>query len=61
MTIVNSYFVERCKPYRVRMSCGHVEKRMMREATAGVPLDLTKEWDVETNGRRCENCRESWE
>jgi hypothetical protein len=25
------------RPYRVRMTCGHGEWRLMREATAGIP------------------------
>lgn len=36
-TKVTSAYVERCQPYQVLMTCGHIEKRMMREATAGVP------------------------
>jgi hypothetical protein len=33
---VTSNYSERCQPYRVRMTCGHVETRMMRPATAGI-------------------------
>lgn len=35
--IVTSRVVERCRPYNVRMACGHIERRMMREDTAGMP------------------------
>jgi len=34
---VTSGWVDRCKPYQILMTCGHIETRMMREATAGVP------------------------
>jgi len=30
--------IEKCQPFRVQMSCGHVEIRMMRESTAGEPF-----------------------
>jgi hypothetical protein len=36
-SIAASNYVDRCKPYQVLMTCGHVETRMMREATAGIP------------------------
>ena len=40
--VVTSGWVERCKPYQVLMTSGHIDTRMMREATAGVP------WTPET-------------
>lgn len=30
---------EKCQPFRVRMSCGHIEIRMMRESTADRVFD----------------------
>ena len=52
---VTSHYTERCKPYRVRMACGHVETRLMREATAGIPW--TTEAEIVTNRADCAECR----
>lgn len=54
---MNSAYVDRCKPFKVRTGCGHVVIRMMREATAGVPW--TEETIIEApNGRTCDECEQ---
>lgn len=53
---VTAGYVARCQPYRVRMGCGHVESRMMREATAGVPWSPDAEIDA-SPGSECKLCR----
>ena len=35
MITVKTRLVEATKPFKVRASCGHIEVRRMREATAG--------------------------
>jgi hypothetical protein len=52
---VTSGFVAQVKPYRVRMTCGHVEIRKMREATAGIPWTETAE--VLAPYAQCAACR----
>lgn len=49
-----SYFVARCQSYRVEMRCGHIETRMMREATAGIPWTPTA--TIKTDRRDCADC-----
>ena len=51
---VNAY-EEKCHPYRVRMTCGHLETRMMREATAGMPW--TSDAVVDAPTAKCAACR----
>lgn len=51
---VTSRYVDRVKPYRVLMTCGHVEQRMMREATAGMPWSETAAVKA---GAPCAECR----
>lgn len=36
--MTTAYYIEKCMPFRVLMSCGHIERRMMRPATAGQPF-----------------------
>src|SRR5271157_4805979 len=50
-----SGYVERCQPYKVLMTCGHIETRMMREATAGVPWEGHEPIKA---GAPCAACRE---
>jgi hypothetical protein len=50
---VTSGYLDRCKPYWVVMSCGHIETRMMREATAGIPW--TPDATLTANAR-CADC-----
>jgi len=46
--------VERCQPYKVLMTCGHIEERKMREQTAGVPWSP----DVVLKAQApCKSCR----
>ena len=55
---VESIRTETCKPYRVRMGCGHIEDRLMREATAGIPW--TEDAIVDnSNGAECAACRKA--
>jgi hypothetical protein len=50
-----SALVDSVQPFKVRASCGHIEVRKMREATAGVPY--TPETVLEApNGRACHEC-----
>lgn len=50
-----SPIIEGTKPFKVRASCGHIEVRRMREATAGVPF--TEETVIEApRGRACGVC-----
>jgi hypothetical protein len=53
-TSVTSGWKERCMPYQVRMACGHIETRMMREATAGMPW--TPEVVIDITGADCAAC-----
>jgi hypothetical protein len=51
----NSAIVDAVKPFKVRASCGHIEIRKMREATAGVPY--TEDTVLEApRGRACYEC-----
>lgn len=54
-TEVTSAYVERCQPFKVRASCGHIVIRKMREATAGVPYTEKTVLDA-PNGRACDEC-----
>lgn len=58
---IRSYFAERVKPYNVRMSCLHVEVRMMREATAGIPWIADEDKPRITADAPCEACRKATE
>lgn len=55
---VTSMLTERCMPYLVKMSCGHVESRLMRPATAGIPWSEGATVD-NTRGATCKACREA--
>jgi hypothetical protein len=45
-------------PYRVKMTCGHIEERKMRQATAGgVEYDPNAEWQVKAPYAECAACR----
>jgi len=55
---VTSGYLERCKPFKIKMSCGHTETRMARESLFGITFDASAAWQVETDRRRCEACRE---
>lgn len=52
---VTSGYISRCQPYKVKMACGHIETRMMREATAGIPW--TPDATLETPRVSCAECR----
>lgn len=48
--------IDTCQPYKVRASCGHIDERLMRAATAGVAWGP----DVVLDGSRglpCKACR----
>lgn len=53
---VTSDYAQRCMPYKVRTSCGHIVVRKMRPATAGVPFsdDVVLE---APNGLACADCK----
>lgn len=53
---VEAGYVDRCRPFKVRTSCGHIVIRPMREATAGVAFrdDVVLE---APHGRACPACR----
>lgn len=53
-TQTEARFIARCQPYRVEMVCGHIETRMMREATAGIPWTPTA--TVKAPNRKCATC-----
>ncbi len=48
---------ESTQPFKVRASCGHIDIRRMREATAGVPYTPETILDA-PNGRACKECEE---
>lgn len=43
--------------YKVKMTCGHIEERLMRPATAGVTFDPNAEFQVEAPYAKCRACR----
>jgi hypothetical protein len=51
--MTTSFIVNRCMPFRVRHTCDHIERRMMRAATAGIPWSETAEV---TAGNKCQHC-----
>lgn len=53
---VESRYVDTCKPFKVRTSCGHIVIRKMREATAGVPWSEGVVIEA-PGGRPCDACR----
>jgi hypothetical protein len=53
--LVTSKVEDRVQPFKVRASCGHVEVRPMRAATAGVPYSPDVILDA-PKGRACEAC-----
>jgi hypothetical protein len=55
--IGTSRIVARCQPFKVEMQCGHVETRMMREATAGIPW--TPEAMLKAPYAECVECRKA--
>lgn len=52
---IETGFMERTQVYQVRMSCGHIEQRRMRPATAGMPWSPTA---VVQAGAKCACCRD---
>lgn len=59
--LVTSALVDSVKPFKVRASCGHIEVRKMREATAGVPYSESVILNA-PRGRACEACeaKQKW-
>jgi len=53
--LVTSKVEDRVQPFKVRASCGHVEVRSMRAATAGVPYSPDVILEA-PNGRACDAC-----
>lgn len=51
-----SMLTEKCQPFRVAMTCGHVERRMMRPALAGMPYSETA---LVVAGAECTHCAPS--
>ena len=49
--------VQSTQPYRLRMACGHVEIRMMREETAGVIF--SPDIVIEVSTSQCAECEPS--
>ena len=52
---VTSEYSERCQPYKVRTSCGHIVVRMMRPATARVAWSETVVLEA-PGGMPCPEC-----
>jgi len=42
--------------FKVKMTCGHIETRRMREATAGVQFDEAAEFQVQAPYAECAAC-----
>ncbi len=47
--------------FKVKMTCGHIEDRLMREATAGSKFDEQAEFQVTAPYAECKACTEKKE
>jgi hypothetical protein len=54
---VTEYTPKSMHRYKVKMTCGHIEERLMRPATAGVAFDEKAEFQVTAPYAKCAACR----